>query len=49
MQTFNFFLVATAFLIAAYASLIEKHRLAAFALAGVGAWLSVAFQVVRFW
>jgi hypothetical protein len=36
MQTFNFFLVATAFLIAAYASLLEKHPFAAVAVALVG-------------
>jgi hypothetical protein len=40
MQTFNFFLVATAFLIAAYASLLEKLPLAALAVALIGAWIS---------
>jgi hypothetical protein len=43
MQTFNFFLVATAFLIAAYASLLEKLPLAALVLALVGAWISFWF------
>jgi len=43
MQTFNFFLVATAFLMAAYGSLLEKHPLAAAAVAVVGAWLAFWF------
>jgi hypothetical protein len=43
MQTFNFFLVATAFLIAAYASLLEKHHWAALLVGLVGAWLSFWF------
>jgi hypothetical protein len=43
MQTFNFFLVATAFLIAAYASLLEKLPLAALAVALVGAWIGFWF------
>lgn len=43
MQTFNFFLVATAFLIAAYASLLEKHHWAAFGVALLGSWLAVWF------
>jgi len=43
MQTFNFFLVATAFLIAAYASLLEKLPLAALAVASVGAWIAFWF------
>jgi hypothetical protein len=43
MQTFNYFLVATAFLIAAYASLIERVPLAALAVALVGAWISFWF------
>jgi hypothetical protein len=44
MQTFNFFLVATAFLIAAYASLLEKHRAAAVGVAVVGAWVAYWFN-----
>jgi hypothetical protein len=44
MQTFNFFLVATAFLIAAYASLVEKHPIPAFVTAVVGAWVSYWFH-----
>src|SRR5207302_790594 len=43
MQTFNFFIVATAFLIAAYASLLEKHPGAAAVLAAVGAWIAFWF------
>jgi hypothetical protein len=43
MQAFNFFLVATAFLIAGYASLVEKHRSAAIAVALLGAWLTFWF------
>jgi len=43
MQTFNFFLIATAFLIAAYASLVEKLPLPALVLALVGAWISFWF------
>ena len=37
MQAFNFFLVATAFLIAGYVSLLEKNRWAAFGVALLGA------------
>ena len=44
MQTFNFFLVATAFLAAGYASLLYKHRVAAFGVALLGAWLAVWFN-----
>jgi hypothetical protein len=44
MQTFNFFLVATAFLIAAYASLLEKHGGAASGVALIGAWLAFWFN-----
>jgi hypothetical protein len=43
MQTFNFFLIATAFLIAAYASLLEKLPLAALAVSLVGAWIAFWF------
>src|SRR5262249_22514193 len=44
MQTFNFFLVVTAFLIAAYGSLLEKHRAAALVVAVAGAWFAVWFN-----
>jgi hypothetical protein len=44
MQAFNFFVVATAFLIAAYASILEKHPAASAVLAFVGAWLDVWFN-----
>ena len=44
MQTFRFFLVGTAFLGAAYGSLLEEHRYAAVAVALVGAWLSFWFN-----
>lgn len=43
MQTFNFFLVSTAFLIAAYAALLEKLPLAALTVALVGAWIAFWF------
>jgi hypothetical protein len=46
MQAFNFFVVATAFLIAAYASIIEKHPVAAAVLAAVGAWLTIWFNLL---
>ena len=44
MQAFNFFVVATTFLIAAYASILEKHPAAAAVLAFVGAWLAYWFN-----
>ena len=44
MQAFNFFVVATAFLIAAYASILEKHPAAAAVLALAGAWLTFWFN-----
>jgi hypothetical protein len=44
MQAFNFFVVATAFLIAAYASLLEEKPAAAAVLAFVGAWLAYWFN-----
>jgi hypothetical protein len=46
MQAFNFFFVATAFLIAAYASVLEKYPMAAIAIAGVGAWLTFWFNLL---
>jgi len=44
LQAFNFFVVATAFLIAAYASLLDKAPAAAAVLAMVGAWLAFWFN-----
>ncbi len=44
MQTFNFFLVATAFLVAAYAGLIEKYPIPAGLVALLGAWLAYWFN-----
>jgi hypothetical protein len=44
MQTFNFFLVATAFLVAAYASLFEKRPAAACIVALLGAWMAFWFN-----
>jgi hypothetical protein len=44
MQAFNFFVVATAFLIASYASLLERHPRAAFVVALVGAWVAFWFN-----
>src|SRR4051794_38095729 len=44
MQAFNFFLVATAFLVAGYASLLEKYRGAAFCVALLGAWVAFWFH-----
>jgi hypothetical protein len=44
MQTFHFFLVVTAFLVAAYASLLENHAVAALGVATLGAWIAVWFN-----
>ena len=44
MQAFNFFVVATAFLIAAYASLVKEKPAAAAVLAFIGAWLAFWFN-----
>lgn len=44
MQTFNFFLVAMAFILAAYGTLLDRHRIAAAGVALVGAWLAVWFN-----
>ena len=43
MQTFNYFLVATAFLAAAYASLLDKSPGAAAGVAVIGAWVGYWF------
>jgi hypothetical protein len=44
MQTYNFFLVATAFLIAGFSALLDKHPIAAVGIALTGSWLSVWFN-----
>ena len=44
MQSFNFFLIATAFLVAAYASILDKRPTAAIGVALLGAWLAVLFN-----
>src|SRR6202007_924069 len=43
MQTFNFFLVATAFLVAGYATLLEKALLAALVVGVAGVWIAFWF------
>lgn len=44
MQSFNFFLIATAFLVAAYASTLDKRPIAAMGIALLGTWLAVWFN-----
>jgi len=44
MQSFNFFLLATAFLVAAYGAVIEKHPHVAVGVALLGAWLAFWFN-----
>ena len=44
MQSFNFFLVATAFLFAAYGAVLEKHSGVAGAIGLLGAWLAFWFN-----
>jgi hypothetical protein len=44
MQTFNFFLVATGFLVAAYGSLLDEHRGGAIVVALLEAWLAMWFS-----
>jgi hypothetical protein len=44
MQSFNFFLIATAFLIAGYASLLDKRPVPAVAVALLGAWVAFWFH-----
>lgn len=44
MQSFNFFLIATAFLVAAYGAVIEKHPILAVGIAVLGAWISLWFN-----
>lgn len=44
MQAFNFFLVATGFLVAAYASAIEKQPAIACGVALLGAWVTLWFN-----
>jgi hypothetical protein len=43
MQTFNFFLAATAFLVAEYAAILEKLPLVALVVSIVGAWIAFWF------
>jgi hypothetical protein len=47
MQTFNFFLVATAFLVAGYAQVIDKRPIAAAAIALLGAWITCWFMFLE--
>lgn len=44
MQSFNYFIVATAFLTAGYASLLERHPEIAGGVALMGAWIAVWFN-----
>jgi hypothetical protein len=44
MQSFNYFIVATAFLTAGYASLLEKHPEIAVGVALMGAWIAIWFN-----
>jgi hypothetical protein len=44
MQSFNFFLAATAFLVAGYAAALEKQRPVSAAIALLGAWISFWFN-----
>jgi len=43
MQTFNFFLVATAFLVAGYATILEKRPAVAVAIGAAGVWITYWF------
>lgn len=43
MQSFNYFLISAAFLIAAYGSLLDKFHWAALIVGAVGAWISFWF------
>jgi len=44
MQTFNYFLISTAFLVAAYGTLLKENPAAAAVVAIVGAWLAYWFR-----
>jgi len=44
MQSFNFFLIATAFMVAAYGTVLDKHRVVAFGIAMLGAWVCFWFN-----
>jgi hypothetical protein len=44
MQSFNFFLIATAFLFAAYGSLLRDHPVVAMLIGVIGAWISIWFN-----
>jgi hypothetical protein len=44
MQSFNFFLVATAFLVAAYATVLKERAEVATVAAILGAWIAMWFN-----
>ena len=44
MQSFSFFLIATAFLVAAYATVLKEHRDIAIGIGILGAWISLWFN-----
>lgn len=44
MQAFNFFLVATAFIVAAYGTVLEKHPAVAVGMSLLGAWIAFWFN-----
>lgn len=44
MQSFHFFLIATAFLVAAYGAVLEEHPRVAVGIAVLGAWISYWFN-----
>src|SRR5438105_2387224 len=48
MQSFNFFLVATGFLVAAYASVLKDHRDAGLGIGVFGAWISFWFRHLEY-
>jgi hypothetical protein len=47
-QALNFFFVAVSFLIAGYSALLDKQRLAAAAVALLGAWLTLWFNILDY-
>src|SRR5262245_14441812 len=44
MQTFNFYLIMTGFLVAGYGALVERHRFAAGMIALIGAGITYVFH-----
>lgn len=44
MQTFNFFLVATAFLVAGFGAVVERHPPLGVGIGVLGAWISLWFN-----